>query len=225
MSNLWAKGLVLSAKAKDGVHLRLMNDYRQLDGNSNAWSMPNIAYGSEAWAIFEVILSSSSKEGELIDLFSVSLSGLDINSENIYMESSLLSLPVLNAVAFAAIADDELVQRRLDEVMAAEYLQRARQAVHRGDWDAADAILQEAKHKFKTSLWAQDVLSSMERLAKQMDDAYFMKEALFSDRKLSMHLSSKMESADLMSEVDSISFLRRKTAQGKAQFFEDGVES
>ena len=225
MSNLWAKGLVLSAKAKDGVHLRLMNDYRQLDGNSNAWSMPNIAYGSEAWAIFEVILSSSSKEGELIDLFSVSLSGLDINSENIYMESSLLSLPVLNAVAFAAIADDELVQRRLDEVMAAEYLQRARQAVHRGDWDAADAILQEAKHKFKTSLWAQDVLSSMERLAKQRDDAYFMKEALFSDRKLSMHLSSKMESADLMSEVDSISFLRRKTAQGKAQFFEDGVES
>ena len=34
-----------------------------------------------------------------------------------------------------------------------------------------------------------------------------------------------MESDDLVSEVDSISFLRRKTAQGKAQFFDDGVES
>lgn len=225
MSNLWAKGLVLSAKAKDGVQLRLMNDFRQVDGNASAWLMPNIAYSSEAWAIFEVILSSSSKEGELIDLFSVSLSGIDINSENVYMESSLLSLPVLNASAFGVIADDELVQRRLDEVMASEYLQRARHAVHRGDWDAADAILQEAKSKFKTSLWAQDVLSSMEKLAKQRDDAYFMKEALFSDRKLSVRLSRKMESSDLVSEFEAPSFLRRKTAQGKAQFFDDGAES
>ena len=225
MSNLWAKGLVLSAKAKDGVQLRLMNDYRQVDGNSRTWLMPNIAYASEAWAIFEVTLSSTSKVGELIDLFSVSLSGIDINSENIYMESSLLSLPLVSASVFGAIAEDELVQRRLDEVMASEYLQRARQAVHRGDWDAADAILQEARGKFKTSLWAQDVLSSMERLAKQRDDAYFMKEALFSDKRLGMHLSQKMESADLISEHNSISFLRRKTAQGKAQFFDDCGES
>ncbi len=225
MSNLWAKGLVLKANSKDGVYLRIMNDYRQVYDNAGAWLMPNIAYGSEAWAIFEVILSSPYKEADLIDLFSVSLSGLDINSENIYMESSLLSLPVLSAAAFGVIADDELVQRRLDEVMASEYLQRARQAVHQGDWDAADAILQEAKAKFKSSLWAQDVLSSMERLAKQRDDAYFMKEALFSDRKLSVRLSRKMESLDLDSEIDSASFLRRKTAQGKSQFFDDGIES
>lgn len=221
MSNLWAKGLLLTAKSKDGVHLRILNDYRQVDDNAGAWLMPNIAFGSEAWAIFEVIISLPHKEGELVDLFSVSLSGLDINSKNIYMESPLLSLPVLNAAAFAVIADDELVQRRLDEVMASEYLQRARQAVHQGDWDSADAILQEAKAKFKSSLWAQDVLSSMERLAKQRDDAYFMKEALFSDRKLSVRLSRKMESLDLDSEIDSASFLRRKTAQGKKQFFED----
>ena len=225
MSNLWAKGLVLSAKPKEGVHLRLMNDYRQLDGKASSWLMPNIAYNSEAWAMFEVIFSSPTKAGELIDLFSVSLSGFDIHEESVYMESSLLSLPLLNAGAYGAIAEDELVQRRLDEVMASEYLQRARQAVHRGDWDAADVILQDAKSKFKSSLWAQDVLSSMERLAKQRDDAYFMKEALFSDRKLSMRLSRKMESDDLVSEADSISFLRRKTAQGKSQFFEDGVES
>ena len=175
--------------------------------------------------MFEVIFSSPTKAGKLIDLLSVSLSGFDIHEESVYMESSLLSLPLLNAGAYGAIAEDELVQRRLDEVMASEYLQRARQAVHRGDWDAADVILQDAKSKFKSSLWAQDVLSSMERLAKQRDDAYFMKEALFSDRKLSMRLSRKMESDDLVSEADSISFLRRKTAQGKSQFFEDGVES
>ena len=218
LSNLWAKGLVLSTIAKPGIQIRLMNDYRQSDDNLTGWFMPNIAYGSEAWAIFEVIVSSDFKAGELIELFSVKLSGEDINDQKINMDSSFLKLPVINAGAYSAIAEDELVQRRLDEVMASEYLQRARQAVNRGDWDTADAILSEAKNKFKTSLWAQDVLSSMERLAMQRDDAHFMKEALFSDRKLCMHLSSKAEYADLDSEINEASFLRRKTAQGKAQF-------
>ena len=61
----------------------------------------------------------------------------------------------------------------------------------------------------------------MERLAKKRDDAYFMKEAMFSTAKMSSRLSSKSELASLVSEVDSIAFLRRKTAQGKAQFLKD----
>jgi len=61
----------------------------------------------------------------------------------------------------------------------------------------------------------------MERLAKKRDDAYFMKEAMFSKVRMSSRLSSKSELASLASEADSISFLRRKTAQGKAQFFKD----
>lgn len=218
LSNLWAKGLVLSANTKPGVQIRLMNDYRHVNGKVNGWAMPNIAYGSEAWAIFEVILSSDMKAGGLIELFSVKLSGVDIDDQQVDLESSFLELPIINAKAYSAIAEDELVQRRLDEVMASEYLQRARQAVNRGDWDAVGTILNEAKDKFKTSLWVQDILSAMERLAKEKDESYFMKEALFSHRKLSVHLSSKMENASLDSEIDSVSFLRRKTEQGKAQF-------
>ncbi len=221
MANLWSKDLVLNIKPKDGVQLKLMNDYRRIDGELYCWRMPNIAYGSEAWAMFEVTISSTMTDGQLAEVFAASLIGVDIDGQAIKLEAPLLKLPVINSQAYSAIAEDELVKRRLDEVMASEYLQKARRAVQNGDWDTADGLLQDAKVLFRTSPWAKDVLESMERLAKKRDDAYFMKEAMFSKVRMSSRLSSKSELASLASEADSISFLRRKTAQGKAQFFKD----
>jgi hypothetical protein len=221
MANLWSKDLVLNIKPKDGVQLKLMNDYRRVDGELYSWRMPNIAYGSEAWAMFEVTISSTMTDGQLAEVFAASLIGVDIDGQAIKLEAPLLKLPVINSQAYSAIAEDELVKRRLDEVMASEYLQKARRAVQSGDWDTADGLLQDAKVLFRTSPWAKDVLESMERLAKKRDDAYFMKEAMFSKVRMSSRLSSKSELASLASEADSISFLRRKTAQGKAQFFKD----
>ena len=221
IANLWSKDLVLNIKPKDGVQLKLMNDYRRIDGELYSWRMPNIAYGSEAWAMFEVTISSTMTDGQLAEVFAASLIGVDIDGQAIKLEAPLLKLPVINSQAYSAIAEDELVKRRLDEVMASEYLQKARRAVQNGDWDTADGLLQDAKVLFRTSPWAKDVLESMERLAKKRDDAYFMKEAMFSKVRMSSRLSSKSELASLASEADSISFLRRKTAQGKAQFFKD----
>ena len=219
MANLWAKDLVLNIKPEDGVQIKLLNDYRRIDGQLYSWRMPNIAFGSEAWAMFEVTISSNLRDGQSVSLFSVNLTGRDIDGREVILESPLIQLPVLNSMAYAAVAEDELVKRRLDEVMAAEYLQRARRAVQYGDWDAADALLQDAKVLFRSSPWVQDVLASMEKLAKKRDDAYFMKEAMFSTAKMSVRLSSKVEDASLVSEADEMPFLRRKTAQGKAQFF------
>lgn len=53
-----------------------------------------------------------------------------------------------------------------------------------------------------------------------MDTARFRKEALYSARKMNSGLSAKEEIsfACLDVEAASASFLRRKTAQGKAQF-------
>jgi len=128
---------------------------------------------------------------------------------------------VMNAVAFAAIAEDELVRRRLDELQAAKYLNLARRAVKLGDWDEAEFILNDAKRLFGNSPWAQDVLRAMSKLAVRRDELMFMKEASFSSSKMSTRLSSKNEESSL--DMDRIipAFLRRKSAQGKAQFFDD----
>ncbi len=98
---------------------------------------------------------------------------------------------------------------------------RARGAVEHGDWAEADFILNEARRIFSSSPWAQDVLLSMENLASRRDDIMFMKEARFSMSKMSTRLSSKNESSFLDMEEDTPAFLRRKSAQGKAQFFND----
>ncbi len=225
MANLWAKDLVLNIKPEDGVQIKILNDYRRIDGQLYSWRMPNIAFGSEAWAMFEVTVSSNSLDGQSASLFSVNLTGRDIDDNEVILETQLIQLPVLNSLAFAAVAEDDLVKRRLDEVMAAEYLQRARRLVQYGDWIAADALLQDAKVLFRSSPWVQDVLASMEKLAKKRDDAYFMKEAMFSTAKMSVRLSSKVEDASLVSEADEMPFLRRKTAQGKAQFFKSDKDN
>lgn len=221
ISNLWAKSLRISVRDDQNVRVKLMNDYLKVDTVANTWVLPNIAYGSEAWAMFELTVSDELREGDVVDLFSIAVSGEDINDHDIEASSPLLSLPVLNAIAYSAIAEDELVRRRLDELLAAEYLNRARHAVKYGDWDEADFIISEARRTFRASPWAQEVLHAMEKLAAKRDDMMFMKEASFSGDRMRRRLSSKYEESSLDKEQAEAAFLRRKSAQGKAQFFED----
>ena len=64
-----------------------------------------------------------------------------------------------------------------------------------------------------------EVLAEMAELAQAMDSARFRKEALYSSGKMSRRLSAKEEMlASMAMEGASASYLRRKKAQGKAQF-------
>lgn len=221
MSNLWAKGPVLKVSNAMGVNIKMMNDYLKVDSLSQSWILPNIAYGSEAWAMFEVTVLGDLQEGKVIDSFSVALSGIDIDGQEIAASSLVFSLPVINSVAYSAVAEDELVRRRLDELLASEYLNRARISAQHGDWDATDKILDEARSTFRSSPWAQDVLHAMEKLAARRDEMMFSKEARFSTSKMSRRLSSKDELSSLDEDKNEAAFLRRKTAQGKAQFLSE----
>ena len=60
----------------------------------------------------------------------------------------------------------------------------------------------------------------MAELARSMDTARFRKEALYSSRKMSSRISAKDEDISMSAcrGISGASFLRRKTAQGKAQF-------
>ncbi len=217
MANLWSKGLTLMIAPVEEVTFKLLNDYPVVGEHGQSWRLPNIAYGAEAWAMLEVTVPEYMANWETVAVLAAHVTGVDINGNEI-QEESFLQLPSLNAAAFEAIAQDELVSRRLDEVQAAQCLTRARDAVRRGDWNTADGILEEARARFRSSPWAQEVLSSMEKLAAKRDDAMFMKEALFSRRKMSSRQSSSEESLDLSNDADEPAYLRRKSAQGKAQY-------
>lgn len=218
MGYLWTNQAQLSITPAQGVSVRLMNDYRRVNGENHSWHLPNIAYGSEAWAMLEITCDSELTENQTLSLFIAQLSGQDIDGKAINLNAQAPQLPVVNPQAYAAIADDELVRRRLDELQASDYLIMARNAARHGDWQAVENLIKEAKQNFANNPWVQDVLTSMEKLATQRDPEFFSKEALFSHARFSKRLSSKDEAVNRDKEYEEMSFLRRKRAQGKGEF-------
>ena len=108
---------------------------------------------------------------------------------------------------------------RQAELAAGKLLEQARAAAEHGDWNTVDRPLAEARQRFADQPWVIEVLESMAELARSMDTARCRKEALYSSRKMGSRISAKEEALDsLMMEAGAPSFLRRKTAQGEAQF-------
>jgi Ca-activated chloride channel family protein len=122
--------------------------------------------------------------------------------------------------AWETLLNDPLVVTRQAELAAGKLLEQARAAAEFGDWATVERLLTEARQRFADQPWVIEVLESMGELARSMDAARFRKEALYSSRKMNSRLSEKSEACfdSLVAEAASPSFLRRKTAQGKAQF-------
>lgn len=113
---------------------------------------------------------------------------------------------------------DPLVAGRLAELAVAQLLVQARVAADAGDWKAIDRMLAEARQRHAQFPWVIEVLESAEEIARMHDMARFSKESLYSSRKMNSRLSAKDEVMAMSAESDKASYLRRKKAQGKAQF-------
>ena len=131
------------------------------------------------------------------------------------IQPTSLALPALPASAFAAIAEDELVVRRADELEAAHLQQKARAAARRRDWHGVDAALKRAERIAATNPWVAASMNELRELAAKKDEVSFAKEALFASRKMSTRLAASRESMSTQDEP-SASYLRRKSSQGKA---------
>jgi Ca-activated chloride channel homolog len=129
---------------------------------------------------------------------------------------------VLPAQAFAAIAHSELVERRLLELEAARLLTLAREAALQGHWDTVQSILAEAAQRLGGQEWLKEILVQIVQLADEKDHQAFSKEAMYS----AMRMCSRLTDHDDLMKLDEEtkpSFLRRKKAQGKAEFERRGV--
>ena len=114
---------------------------------------------------------------------------------------------------------DALVVARRAELDAGRLIEQARQAAEYGDWGAIERLLAEARQRFADQPWVIQILENMADIAHSMDTARFRKEALYASRKMSSRISAKEEMLGCLdAEVTAPSFLRRKAAQGKAQF-------
>jgi Ca-activated chloride channel family protein len=218
LNALCAKRLRLSVEAAPGVKAKVLNDYVHTD--NEGWALPDLAFGGEAWAVVRFKVPSLAQAGEgwaegLTSLCSFSLRYTTLDGEPRAIQPTPLALPTFPASAFAAIAEDDLVVRRADELEAAHLQEKARAAARRRDWNGVAAALKKAERIAGNNPWVAASLSELRELAARKDEESFAKEAMFASRRMSTRLAASHESLSVQS-APSASYLRRKSSQGRA---------
>jgi Ca-activated chloride channel family protein len=219
IANLHARQLRLSLGTPAEVKATLLNDYplEARDGFTVA-RLPDLAWGAEAWALVELQVPAPAEGGDPAILLQVEVTATDLDGNPVAFPEAQLRLPVLPAQAWEALLPDPLVLQRLNELEASRMLDAARAAARQGDWAAIDRILAEARARFADNPWLQQVLETLVGIARQRNVEAMAKEAMYSSSRMHSRLTPKEDMLSMDSEADMASYLRRKTAQGRAQY-------
>lgn len=220
ISSLYARHVRLALSAPNGVGIRLLNDY-VVDEREGfpLIRLPDVPYGAEAWALVELEIPAALalESGNVLLQAGVTASTPD--GLPIAMTDATLVSKVLSPQAWDALLADPRVGARLTELEAGQFLAEARAAAERGDWETIQKMIAEGRKRFADHRWVMEVLDAIAELASEMDTARFRKEAMYSSRRMAARVSAKDElHFDMATEAAAPSFLRRKRAQGKAQF-------
>ena len=213
---IYARKLRLSLAAGPGIKLAAANDLQESDGG---WMLPDLAYGSEAWAMVRLSIASdlvAAGEHSQIPLLKASLS-FDTESANGVAGPVSLALPSLPVAAHVALLEDETVARRAQEVRFAEFQRDAAEAARNGDWGRVERVLERARTEAQGNEWLSASMHSLEQYARSRDREQFAKEALFKARRMMTRLSAQDEVSEFsaMHEAARPSFLRRRQEEGK----------
>ncbi len=219
LSSLCARNLKLNLSAPAGVTLELLNDYKQLEEGS--WQLPDVSFDGEVWALVKLTIAAeipAQANGEEVEILKGFLSFTDIDTSIADTRSYSLRLPRLPAEAWAAIAEDEKVTARMQEVRVAQIQKELRTAAMRRDWGRVDALIQQAEVEAGNNAWLKDSLNSIKRYATARDEGRMSKEAHYSSRKMMNRMASVDESSveyTLFQESRKAKHLQRKQEQGK----------
>jgi len=194
--------------------LKVINDYAC---DHNQWRMPSIAMGSECWALVRMPMREAlNSQRELGSVLKVSVSATDSEGNQHRFEARLDVLPEVNSRSYAEMPAHELVQRRIDELRAAEIQLRIRDAALRGDWRAVERILAELEEIGRREPWVGASIRFVRELMRERDQERMSKEMMYKSRKMAHRLASTDEgSFNLREDANEAAFLRRKMAEGR----------
>ena len=220
--NTIAWNLKLSAETPSFVECSLVNKFKRAEETQECWHLSDLAEDGDAWALFKLKVRDPENGGQKIEVLRCNLSfetKIDGAVQNKTVGPVKLILDRLSPNAFNAIAEDEEVKRRVDELMVANLQERAREASLQGDWNRVEQIIMQGKKFAGDNEWLQNSLIELEVYAKRRQRDEFSKEAFYSsdkmNRRLSSHLEMSSEAYDISNELDKKAYLRRKLARGK----------
>jgi Ca-activated chloride channel family protein len=221
LTSLCARGLVLKVHAPKNVGIKLRNDYEPVEGETLAWHLPDLAFASEAWALFEFTIAPGdvADETSVTLPVTVSVQAATADSAPLFLMGSLPALPVVDRARWEAMRADTRVAQRALELDAADALANVRAAIDANDWKRAQRLVDAAAKRFARHPWAAAIIATMQRLVGERDKRLAAKEASFSARRMQNRLASPHEppSFSLAEEAVLPVFLQRKSEQGKGR--------
>jgi len=187
-----------------------------------SYRLSDLAWGAECWLMLRLHLSPSAVgnmgSSNTRDLLAASLQATTLDGQIVTAHAPILSLLVVEDIAFQALPADSAVHDRLQEVEFAQASQALRTLVQNGDVRAARKLLKDLEARFAQHPWLQDKLQRLRELAER-DPEMMGKELQFSAMRMSSRLAAKSEARYSADETDQAmpAFLRKKSQEGKGR--------
>ena len=222
LQDLCARHVRLRISPSPGVRARVLNDYEP--AARETWRLPDLAYGSEAWALVRLEVT---EDALAIPLTPAQIHLMDLQFELVDMETrerrfvgGPLSVPALPDDRLDQLAQDEVVASRAREVDSAALQMRIRDAVRAGDWDTAERLLARAEQDAADHPWLRWMTRTVRYHLQQRDGGQILKETAYSSTRLQRRLLAREDAADHVAfdpgeEDRKRRYLRRKTRQGR----------
>jgi len=182
-----------------------------------SYRLSDLAWSAECWIMLRLHLSPATA-GEPRALLAASLQASTLDDQAITAHAAMLSLPVVEGTAYAAMPTDTPVQHRVLELEFSQASQALRSLVQNGDIKGARQLLKQLEGRFAHHLWLKDKLQTLRELAEH-DPEMMSKEVRFSAMRMSSRLSAKSEASYSTDETDQVmpAFLRKKSQEGKGR--------
>ena len=190
-------------------------------GHSNYYyRLSDLAWGAEVWMGVRLHIKAkpATAIGQTRDLLAVTFQAENLQGRPIPTQMQMLSLPVVNAAAFAALASDELVERRVAELEFAEESQPLRDLARQGRTRDVEDLLARLDARYGRHPWLRDKLARLRRLARE-DMEMMGKESHYSAMKMSARQSNVHEMVYMSDETNTEmpAFLRKKAEEGRGR--------
>jgi Ca-activated chloride channel family protein len=211
LANLVARKLTVSWETPEGWTLTQMNGYALTEPGH--WSLPDLAYQSEAWAMFRLQGTLATKPGEALDLGRIKVTWQDTHGKAMESLSLPFSLPTVSGEILPTLPKDSLVANRMAELRIGQLQELAHQAAQAEDWDLVRIYLDEMKTLAADHPWSKAVVDELSSLMERREYHSLTKEFRYGSMGSSSRLTDLNEDLCL---PGTSSYTRRKPRQGKA---------
>lgn len=221
LQDLCARHVRLRISPAPGVRVRVLNDYPS--ASREVWRLPDLAFGSEGWALARLEVSSEASGNPLVEgrlhLGDLEFELVNTRTRERRFLGGTLAVPAVTDDRLKWLPEDELLASRARELESAALQIRIREAVRAGDWELAERLLAQAELDTADHPWLREMVRTVRRHLSQRDSSQLLKETAYSSARLQRRLAAsddaEASSFDPATEGGKRSYLRRKSRQGR----------